>query len=386
MTVVAIPWQIFQLTHSNAAVGLVGLAELVPLIVFSILGGSIADRTDRRALVGWMQVGMLSASIGLALLAFSGTRSVIGYYLLAALSASFGAVDRPARTAMLPTLVGLERLPSVAALRQVAFQTTLIIGPAIGGLLIAVLPNIGWVFVIDALTFSAALIAVRWLPRGRPEGHSQDMLESIREGLSFAWKNPVILSVFGIDLIAMIFGMPRAVFPALASETFHLGARGAGLLYAAPSVGALVAALGSGWVKDVKARGRAVLIAVTIWGAAIALAGLTTFSILLTLGFLAVAGAADVVSAVFRNTILQEATPDRLRGRVSALNLMVVVGGPRLGDAEAGFVASALGSAPGSVVVGGVACLLGTAVVTARVRAFRDYRPPRIEERASAGR
>jgi MFS family permease len=172
--------------------------------------------------------------------------------------------------------------------------------------------------------------------------------------------------------------MPRALFPALAAETFHLGARGAGLLYAAPSAGALIGALGSGWVRFVSARGKAVIIAVAVWGLAIMLAGFSTFSIALTLFFLAIAGAADVISAVFRNTMLQEATPDRLRGRVSALNLMVVVGGPRLGDAEAGFVASAIGSAPGSVVIGGLACLIGTGVVAARARPFRNYQAPAV--------
>jgi hypothetical protein len=184
----------------------------------------------------------------------------------------------------------------------------------------------------------------------------------------------LILSIFTIDLIAMIFGMPRAVFPALAANTFHAGARGAGLLYAAPSVGALLAALLSGWVKHVNRHGVAVIVAVVAWGAFITLAGLSTFSILVCCAFLALAGAADVVSAVFRGTMLLEATPDPLRGRVSALNLMVVIGGPRLGDVEAGVVAGAIGAA-GSIVFGGVACLVGTGILAVASPRFRRYRP-----------
>src|SRR5680860_402699 len=184
-------------------------------------------------------------------------------------------------------------------------------------------------------------------------------LAAIREGLSYARRTPVLMSIFIIDLVAMIFGMPRAVFPALADGTFAVGPFGLGLLYAAPAAGALVGALTTGWVGRIRRQGIAVVVAVAVWGAAIALAGLSLFSLVLTLFFLAIAGAADVVSAVFRGTMLLEATPAKLRGRVNSLNQMVVAGGPRLGDVEAGLVAGAIGPGP-SIVVGGAACLIGT--------------------------
>jgi MFS family permease len=265
-------------------------------------------------------------------------------------------------------------------LRQVALQTTHIVGPALGGLVIAVFGGPGWVHAADALTFVAALVSLRWVPRsihhtGTDYGDNRLTLRAMAEGLAYSWRTPVILSIFIVDLIAMVFGMPRAVFPALASETFALGAAGLGLLYAAPAAGALIGALTTGWVGRIRRQGIAVVVAVAVWGAAIALAGLSLFSLALTLLFLAIAGAADVVSAVFRGTMILEATPPNLRGRVNSLNQMVVTGGPRLGDVEAGLVAGAIGSGP-SIVVGGAACLVGTGVVAWRFKELRSYVSP----------
>ncbi|MGH2756333.1 MAG: MFS transporter, partial [Actinomycetota bacterium] len=205
----------------------------------------------------------------------------------------------------------------------------------------------------------------------------------IKEGLLHATRTPVLMSIFVIDLVAMIFGMPRAVFPALARETFDLGAAGAGILYSAVAVGAFLGAITTGWVTRITRHGVAVLASVTAWGVAIALAGLATFSFVLTVVFLAVAGAADVVSAVFRGTILLESTPDHLRGRMNALNIMVVTGGPRLGDLEAGVAAGLVGVGP-SIVLGGVACLLGTAAVGWAFPVLRNYIPPRLRPGTSA--
>jgi MFS family permease len=380
MTLVAVPWQIYRLTHSVVAVGMVGLAVGIPLIVFSILGGALADRMERKRLIGWMQVGLMATAAALTVVAMSSHPSLVWIYGLVALSSVFGAIERPARSAMLPLLMPEGRLASALALRQVSFQTTQIVGPALGGLLIASF-SIVWVYAFDTITFLAALAALFWLPRSMPErAEEQSPWETIKEGITFTLRTPLILSIFTVDLIAMIFGMPRAVFPALASETFHAGARGAGLLYAAPAVGALIGALLSGWVKHVRRHGAAVIAAVIAWGAFITLAGLSTFSILVCCAFLALAGAADVVSAVFRGTMLLEATPDPLRGRVSALNLMVVIGGPRLGDVEAGVVAGAIGAA-GSIVFGGVACLAGTAILAATATRFRRYSAPSVETR-----
>lgn len=380
MRLVAVPFQVFELTGSTVAVGLIGLVEVVPLIVFSILGGAIADVFDRRKVVAVATVGLIIDAVALAVLSFGGDASLWSIYALTAVGSAFGAVDQPARSAMTPDLVPDGQLTAAMALRQVAFQTTHIVGPALGGLVIAVFGSPGWVYGVDAITFIAALAALRWVPRSvhHVDGHDRETrvtIKAIAEGLAYSWRTPVILSVFIVDLVAMIFGMPRAVFPALAAETFGLGAAGLGLLYAAPAAGALVGALTTGWVGRIKRQGIAVVVAVAVWGSAIALAGLSLFSLILTLFFLAIAGAADVVSAVFRGTMLLEATPANLRGRVNSLNQMVVTGGPRLGDVEAGLVAGAIGPGP-SVVVGGVACLVGTGVVAARFKELREYISP----------
>ncbi len=379
MRVVGVPWLVFQLTDSSVAVGLVGLAEVLPLLVFSLFAGAIVDRVERRGLIAITQVGQMVTVAILALLATLEHPPLFAIYALTAIASGIGAIDRPARTAMLPHLIPEGKLPAAFAIRQLSFQSTNIVGPALAGVVIAGF-GVVWVFWIDAVTYVAALVAMRWLPRNQPEhDREQSPLEALREGLAFAFKTPVVLSIFVIDLIAMIFGMPRAVFPALATHTFDIGPEAAGLLYAAPSVGAVVGALTTGWVGRIDRQGFAVILAVSAWGAAITLAGFSTFSFVLTLFFLAVAGAADVISAVFRGAILVQVSPDRLWGRVSSVNLMVVVGGPLVGDFEAGLVAGAIGPV-GSVVAGGLACLVGTAAV-ARSPLSR-YRKKEPERRA----
>ena len=386
MRFVAVPYQVFRITGSTVAVGLIGLVEVVPLVFFSIAGGALADATERKALVAWVQIGLIVSSGALALITFlSEHPSLWWIYLLTAVGSAFSAIERPARTAMAPSLVAPEQLASVMALRQVVIQVTQIVGPAVGGVLIGVLASrgvarygIAWVYVIDSVTFLFALASLRWVPRlgaapEAPELRSwRGQAEAVREGFRFSLRNDLILPIFVIDLSAMIFGMPRAVFPALAERSFHGGAQTLGLLYAAPAVGALIGAVTTGWVPRVRRRGLAIIAAVAVWGLAIAGAGVALFSLAMTLALLAVAGAADVVSAVFRGTMLLENTPDPLRGRVSALQLMVVTSGPRLGDVEAGLVAGAIG-APASVVVGGLACVAGTAWVALRWPHFRHY-------------
>lgn len=384
MRIVAVSYQVFEITGSTVAVGLIGLVEVIPSILFSILGGALADRTDRRMLMGMMQIGLLLSALGLTIASMQEEPSLVAIYVLSGVAASFQAVDRPARSAIIPALVSMEKLPAALALRQVVFQTTMIVGPFVGGILIASFDGaVTPVYAIDTVSFIAALVALRWVPTSRPEGMAeQTPLESIREGLSFALKTPMILSILVIDLVAMIFGMPRAAFPELAEETFKMGAVGLGLLYAAPSVGALLAALSSGWVERISRHGRAVIVAVSVWGISIALAGLSVFWLPLTLFFLALGGAADVISAIFRGTILNQNTPDALRGRVNSVNLMVVTGGPRLGDLEAGLAAGVLG-APGSVVFGGLACLAGTGVLAWRIPQLDRYEKRLAEEGAA---
>ena len=373
MRYVAVPWQVYELTGSTVAVGLIGLAEVGPLIALSIFGGALADRVDRRTLIARAQIGLMVSTAGLAVLSTMEPPPLIAIYVLVAVASSFHALDGPPRTAMIRSLVSPDKIPAAMALRQVTLQVTQIAGPAIGGLLIAAFNGVFWIYVLDCVTFFASFAALRWVPAnaGAVAGQSKG-LEAVREGLRFTFRTPVILSIFIIDLVAMIFGMPRAVFPELSARVFDLGAAGLGLLYAAPAVGALIGALSSGWVERVRHQGRAVIFAVVAWGGAIALAGLSLWSLPLTLMFLAAAGAADVISAVFRGTILQQATPPHLLGRASAVNLMIVTGGPRLGDVEAGLVAGAT-SAEASVLIGGAACLVGTAAVTVRFPSLRRY-------------
>ena len=372
MRLVAVAWQVYELTSSTVAVGMVGLVEVVPLITVSIIGGTFIDTGDRKRLIATCQVALMICSGALAVLSLTGTITVLWIYVLTGIASAFNAIDRPARSSLLPHVIPEGKMSSAMALRQVLFQTTTIVGPAIGGILVGAI-SVGWVYLIDAISFSAALFILRWIPPiPRGDQLAEGRWSAIKEGLLFATRTPVLLSIFVIDLVAMIFGMPRAVFPALAKDTFHMGAEGVGILYAAPAVGALIGALTTGWVGAVKRQGLAVLLAVTAWGAAIALAGLSLFSLVLTVIFLAFAGAADVVSAVFRGTILLEKTPPALLGRVNALNIMVVTDGPRLGDVEAGLVAGVAG-APASVVLGGVACLLGTGAVAGMFPSLRTY-------------
>jgi MFS family permease len=380
MRIVAVSYQVFEITGSTVAVGLIGLAEVVPLIAFSLIGGSLADAIDRRRLMAIAQAVLLADSVALAIVSLSDEPSLGAIYALVGLGAAVEAIDKPARNAMIPSLVRTEKLAAAMALRQVVYQVTLIAGPAVGGLLIAVLDGrVAAVYLIDGLTFVGGLIALLWIPSISPQpgegGSSATGVRSVVEGLAFVCRTPLILSIFVVDFVAMIFGMPRAVFPELAAETFDSGSAALGLLYAAPASGALVGALTTGWVSRVSRQGLAILASVTVWGGAIALAGLSLFSFSLTLLLLAVAGGADVVSAVFRGTILQQQTPDSLRGRANALNLMVVSGGPRLGDVEAGLMAGLVGAGP-SVVIGGVACLAGTGLVATAIPSLRAYRAP----------
>jgi MFS family permease len=365
ITRVALLYQVYVLTQSTLAVGLLTVCQLIPLLVFSLGAGTVADAIDRRRLLVVAQLGMAGTSLLLVLVALMPVPPVAAVLGLAFAAASFSAFDQPARVSSVPRLVARERLGAAVALNQLNFQAQSVIGPAIGGLLIATIGLPG-AYGVDVATFVVSLAALSRLPPippltdvGRPG------LAAIRESIAFVRSRRVILSTFAIDLNATIFGMPTSLFPVLALDVFRAGPAGVGLLTAAPAAGALLGALLSGFVTKIRRPGRAVILSVAAWGAAIVAFGLSTFWFPLALAFLALAGAADVVSAVLRNTIVQLATPDELRGRVSAVNGLVVRSGPALGDIEAAGVASVVG-AQASVVSGGVLCLLGLIVVVRR--------------------
>lgn len=374
ITTVAIMYQVYVLSgESELAVGFVGLVRVVPTIVASLLAGAIADAVDRRLLLVSVQVGSALTAVTLALLAL-GEPPLPLLYALVALSAVLLSLDGPTRTAIIPSLVPDELLRSAVQLREMLTQISRTFGPVIGGLLIAKY-GLAAAYAVDAASFALAFVTYLGLPTLIPHAPRRFELSSITEGLSYVRRQPILASTFAADLIAMILGMPRAVFPAFALTVYDVGPAGLGYLTAAPAAGALVGVFISGWTSHVKREGRAVLIAVSIWGAAIALFGLS-HSLALALVLLAIAGAADMVSAIFRQTILLATVPDELRGRMSSLHIMVVTGGPPLGDFEAGAAAELIGLRP-SVVVGGVGCIVGCAALAAKVPEFARWVDPR---------
>jgi MFS family permease len=371
LTVVAVPLQVFDMTHSSLDVGLLSLAVLGPLLVGSIVGGSVADAVDRRRMLFVTETAMAAASVGLALNASSRHPALWPVFVLTAFSGMFAGADSPTRTAMVANLVDRRSYAAANALWQLLFQVAQVGGPAIAGLMISRI-GIAVVYWVDAATFGTALLSVFLLGRVQvTSARTTFGMRSIVEGFAYLRGRRVLQSVFIVDLDAMIFGLPRALFPALGLVRFHGGATAVGLLYSAPGAGALVGAFLTGWVANVRRQGRAVMIAVGIWGVAIVVFGFSHW-LPLALSMLAVAGAADVLSAVFRSTILQLSVPDSLRGRLSAINIAVVTGGPRLGDAEAGGVA-ALAGVQFSVVSGGLACLVGLAIIAVLIPQFSHY-------------
>jgi MFS family permease len=365
ITRVALPYQVYVLTGSTLAIAALTLFQLVPILLFALGAGSLADAVDRRRLLMATQAGLAACSLAFVLLALTGGPPVPALFAVAFVAAGLSAVDQPARSSAIPRLVPPERLPSAIALNQLNFQMASIVGPAIGGILIATVGLAG-AYTVDLVSFLAsfvALLAIQPLP---PLGAvTRPGLDAIREGLRFAQRRRVILGSFVIDLNAMIFGMPTSLFPVLALDVFQTGPAGLGLLAAAPAAGAFLGALFSGWVKTVQRTGRAILLSVAVWGLAITAFGLVTVSFPLALVCLAAAGAADVFSAVFRSSLVQLETPDELRGRVMSIHTLVVTSGPRLGDIEAAVVAS-LTSPQVAIVSGGIACVLGVWVVARR--------------------
>jgi MFS family permease len=375
ITRIALPFQVYVLTGSTLAVAVLAAVQLVPILVFALGAGSLADAVDRRRLLLVTQAGQAAASVALLALASLPAPSLPAILAIAFAAASLSAIDQPARSSAVPRLVAPERLPAAIALNELNFQTASVIGPAIGGLLIATVGLQG-AYAVDAFSFVASLAALLAVGPIAPVADARrPSLAGIREGLRFATRRRVILSTFVIDLNAMVFGMPTALFPALALDVFRVGPAGVGFLAAAPAFGAVVGAFLSGWISRVRRAGRAVVIAVVVWGVAIAAFGLSTFSFPLALGCLAVAGAADSISAVFRNIIVQFETPDDLRGRVMSIHSMVVTSGPRLGDIEAATVASVIGTQL-SVVSGGLFCIAGVVAVVRLFPELAAHVPP----------
>lgn len=372
VTVVAVPYQLYVLTDSTLAVGALGLAQFVPLMAVSLIGGAVVDAVDRRTVLVVSQLMLAATAVGLVVNAAAAEPAVWPLYVLSGINAGLSAVDHPARMAAVPSVLRRGLLPAGFALTQTMTQVATAVGPALAGAAIARF-SLPMTYAFEVVAFLAAAVAMVGVGSLKPEGGGRSVsLSSIAEGLRYLRGQRLIQSCFVIDLNAMVFGMPRALFPALGTGMFGGDASTVGLLYAAPGAGALVAAVTSGWVGGVSRRGRVVVGAVVLWGVAITVFGLVPY-LPLALALLAVAGSADVISAVFRNTILQLTLPDSLRGRLSAIHTAVVGGGPRLGDLEAGAVAAAT-SVRFSVVSGGVACVLGALAVARYMPELWRYR------------
>jgi MFS family permease len=366
---VTLPYHVFSLTHSIGSISLLAAVTLLGLLLFALPAGSVADARDRRSVLVATQTGLIIAAAALVFLTSMKDAGLPYVYLAAFAVAAISVIDRPARRSAVPTLVPTEQITGAVVLDQATNQVATVVGPALGGLLIASL-GVAAGYILAAAAFSFSLIAVWAMPSIRvPSSGPHAGMHSVWEGVRFIVRTPAVLATYLVDLAAMIFGLPTALFPIIALTTMHGDATTFGLLTAAPGVGALVASLTTGWVRRVTRQGRAVVAAVGVWGSAVAILGLVLWSLPLALLCLVVAGAADIISAVFRTAILQLAAPDALRGRLMAVQVLVVGGGPRLGDLEATAVAAVAG-APFSVLSGGLLCLVGLGVIVWRFPQF----------------
>jgi MFS family permease len=369
VTYVALPYQIFQLTHSTLAVGLLSLAEFVPLMIMAFVGGALSDAFDRRRMV---QIAELGSGLGIGILLANALlhhpRTWVLFAVAPILAALYG-IFRPSLDAMVPRLVGKEELPAASALE--GFRGTLgeIAGPALAGIIIAT-AGLPVAYAIDAATYGISLGAL-WLMRSIPPAADAPAVSfrSIAEGVHYAWSRKDLLGTYLVDIIAMFFGMPMALFPAIAAG--FGGAGVLGLLYTAPAVGSLVATVASGWVTRVHRHGLAIAVAASVWGLAIIVFGFSS-DLWLALIALAIAGGADMVSGIFRMTMWNQTIPDRLRGRLAGIEQVSYTSGPLLGNLEAGVLAS-LTSVRFSVVSGGVLCVVGVALAALALPAFRLY-------------
>jgi MFS family permease len=375
-TLVAVFVQVKELTESEAAVGATGLAYLLGLVAGSIAGGAILDAWDRRRLLMMAQVGLATGSSMLLAGAVAGDPPLWLIYTGLAVLAASSAMDGPTRSAITARILDPAQLPAAQALNQVVWNTAALLGPALAGLVIV---EYGFTvaYAVDLASIGCMFVASTLLHPMPPTSgdHADTGVRAIREGFDFARKHRLIMSTFVIDLIAMIFGLPRVLFPFLIVDQFQRSPEALGLLFAAPAAGALLGALTSGWTGRIRRQGLAVIVSVAAWGVAIAAFGWSGRWLWLGLGMLALAGWADVISAIFRTTILQMSAPDRLRGRLFAIHILVVTGGPRLGDVEAGVVAR-LVSPTFSVVSGGIACVVGAGLVALLYPEFRRARAP----------
>ncbi len=368
MTYAVFPWQVYQLTKSNALVGLIGVVEFIPMFTLAFIGGALADAVDRRKLIILTEIGKAFLIFLLVINAYLPHPQVWFLFVVTFFYAAIAALQQPAREALLQNIVPPDLMTSASALGMLRYNFAAIAGPAFGGIIASTL-GAGFAYGIDVATFVVSLVTMILMKATPALEKSEGVnFSSIKVGMRYAWNRKDLLGTYLIDLNAMFFGMPMALFPAMA-EGF--GSSSVGLLYAMPAVGALIVSLTSGWTARINKHGLAIAIAATIWGLAIIGFGLSS-TLWLALLFLALAGAADGISGIFRMTMWNQSIPSHLRGRLAGIELISYTTGPMLGNAEAGFVAS-LYSVRTSVVSGGILCVIGSVVVGALLPAFIKY-------------
>jgi MFS family permease len=382
LTMFAVPLQVYDITRSPLAVGAIGVAQMIPTVTIGLLGGALADAVDRRKLVLVTSIGQAAVSAGLGAQAFAGLRSIWLLYALVAMSSSFSAIGAPVRRTFIPSLLPADQLTAGLALNRLSFQVMLTAGPGLAGLITAA-PGLGLraCYLIDAASFACSMYGVARLPAlPRRAGAARPGPRAVAAGVRYIGRSRVLAGAFLADLNATIFGLPIALFPAINAERFGGDPRTLGLFTAAIGVGGLVSAALSGPVGSIVRQGRAMLGAVAIWGAAFAGFAVAT-TLWLTLLMLAIAGAADTFTVVFRGTMVQQTTPDEFRGRVTAADYVVGVSGAQLGNLEAGALGS-LTSPVISALSGGLITVAGAVVIGLALPAFARYRSrPRTEPR-----
>jgi MFS family permease len=380
MQLVTINWHVYLLMRpygekaAAAALGLVGLVRVVPIIICSLVGGVVADAVDRKRLLLVTQTVMLLSAAALATVTSLGLRHVWPIYALTALSSAATAFDNPARQALLPSLVPERDFPNAVSLGFVSFQIAMVSGPVLGGVVLARYgPAV--VYGFNAVSFLAVIVAVlliRAAGKGKADEAARISLEALKEGLRFVWRTPIMVQTMSLDFIATFFASANALLPIFARDILQVGEHGYGFLAAASAFGAVLTGLLLARRPGSRRPGLAVLLSVAVYGAATVAFGLSR-SYWLSLLMLAITGAADTVSTVIRQTIRQLITPDRLRGRMTSVNMIFFMGGPQLGELEAGLVAAALG-APFSVVLGGIGCLGAVLIAGLRAGELLRYR------------
>jgi len=375
MQLVAINWHIYLLTHSALALGMVGFFRAVPIILCSLLGGVVADVIDRRRLMMTTQSLMLACSATLAWVTFGGLTRVWPIFLLTAIASGAWAFDTPARQALMPALVPAKDFPNAVSLSMLMFQIGMIVGPSLAGFLLAS-RGPGLVYAVNAASFVAVILGLALMrTSGRPgedEGPARRVsLAALVEGLRFVWRTPIIVQTMTLDFVATFFASANQLLPIFAKDILQVGARGLGFLAAAPASGAVCAGLVMARLGTLKKQGKVVMFSVAVFGAATIAFGVSRV-FWLSLVTLALTGAADTVSTILRQTIRQLSTPNNLRGRMTSINMIFFMGGPQLGEVEAGAVAALFG-APLSVVTGGFGCLAAAIITLLGAKTLRRY-------------